>query len=329
MPLDWAPFVDFVDRHQRFLIMTHVRPDGDALGSEAALAEALRLKGKSARAVVASGISPRYDFLDPGKSRFERFIPPGDAFRNVDAVIIIDTGTWNQIGEFGDFLKTLSAARAVIDHHRTQDDLGAVRFVDTSAEAAGRLAYEAIRAMGVALTPQIANALFLALATDTGWFRHASTSPATFALAGELVQAGAQPTMLYDALYERNPFGRLKLLGLALDRLRLVENGRVAYSEIFIADFAATDSTPADTEDLINYPRSVEGVEVALIFIEQRGGTVKVSFRSRDRVDVDKLAEKFGGGGHRLAAGATIKGQMEEVRSRVLFEVGVEVGREE
>ena len=124
MPLDWAPFVDFVDRHQRFLIMTHVRPDGDALGSEAALADALRLKGKSARAVVASGISPRYAFLDPDKSRFERFIPPGDSFRDVDAVIIIDTGTWNQIGEFGDFLKTLSAARAVIDHHRTQDDLG-------------------------------------------------------------------------------------------------------------------------------------------------------------------------------------------------------------
>ena len=131
--------------------------------------------------------------------------------------------------------------------------------------------------------------------------------------------------MLYDALYERNPFGRLKLLGLALDRLRLVENGRVAYSEIFIADFAATDSTPADTEDLINYPRSVEGVEVALILIEQRGGTVKVSFRSRDRVDVDKIAEKFGGGGHRLAAGATIKGQMEEVRMRILEAVLAEI----
>lgn len=298
--------------------MTHVRPDGDALGSELALAAALRRRGKTARTLIASNLPPRYRFLDPDGSKIERFTLPGDAYRNTDAVIIVDTGTWNQIGEFGGFLKTLTCAKIVIDHHRTQDDLGGIRFVDTSAEAAGRLAYEACRALGVPLDAEIASAVFMALATDTGWFRHSNTTPRTFALAEELTRAGADANALYDLLYERNPQGRLRLLGRALDRLAIAADGQVAYTEIYLADYPETGSNPPDTEDLINYPRSIDGVEVALIFIEQRGGGVKVSFRSRSAIDVDKIAEQFGGGGHRLASGAMVPGTMDEVRLKIL-----------
>src|SRR5215475_11569454 len=128
MPIDWTPFAELVRRHRRFLLTTHVRPDPDGLGSQLALAEGLRHLGKEVRLVIASAWPPRYDFLDPQR-RIERFTPPGDAWRDAEVVVILDTGTWNQLGDFGPFLRSLSAAKVVIDHHRTQDDLGALRLV--------------------------------------------------------------------------------------------------------------------------------------------------------------------------------------------------------
>src|SRR5262245_29443776 len=216
MPLDWTPFVELVRQHQRFLLMTHVRPDGDALGSELALADALRKLGKSVRAAIPSGLAPRYRFLDPDGTRIEQFKSPGEEFRSTDAVVIVDTGTWNQLGEFGPFLRTLEVPKVVIDHHRTQDDLGGVQLVDTGAEAAGRLVYEAIEALGAPLSVEAADALFLAVATDTGWFRHPNTTDRTFDIAEALMRAGANPTRLYDALYEQSSLARLKLIGRAL-----------------------------------------------------------------------------------------------------------------
>ena len=183
--LDWTPFVDLVKRHQRFLVTTHIRPDPDGLGSQLGLAEALQQLGKEVRLVIASTYPPRYNFLNPDK-RIKRFTPPGDDLRNAEVVVVVDTGTWNQLGDFGPFLKSVTAKKIVIDHHPTQDELGAIRFVDVSAEASGRLVYEAINALGVPVTPAIANFLFAAVATDTGWFRHANTTAETFVLAGKL-----------------------------------------------------------------------------------------------------------------------------------------------
>src|SRR5262249_46849559 len=265
MPLDWAPFVELVRRHRRFLLMTHVRPDGDGLGSELALADGLRHLGKMVRIVIASALPPRYRFLDPDGKRIERFHPPGEGFREVDPVLILAAGPWAQLGDFGAFLKTLDVPKMVIDHHRTQDDLGAWQLVDTTAEATGRLVYEALRALGVPLSAEAANALFLAIAMDTGWFRHPNTTDRTFGLAEELVRGGANPTRLFDALYEQNPVGRMRLIGRVLERLGTTAGGRVAYVEVYLADYTATGSGPPDTEDLIDFPRSIAGVEVALV----------------------------------------------------------------
>jgi phosphoesterase RecJ-like protein len=209
----------------------------------------------------------------------------------------------------------------VIDHHPTQDDLGALRLVDTNAEATGRLVFEAVTALGGPLTPKAAHCLFVAVAMDTGWFRHSNTTPATFTLAAELVRAGAQPTTAYEWLFERSTLGRLKLTGLVLERLQTALNGKVAYAEIRRGDYELTGSSPQDSEDLVNYTRSLAGVEVGLFFMEQPRGGVKVSFRSQARVDVGKLAEEFGGGGHRLASGAILDGSLEDARTRVLASV--------
>jgi phosphoesterase RecJ-like protein len=206
----------------------------------------------------------------------------------------------------------------VIDHHQTQDDLGGERFVDTTAEATGRLAFEAIVALGGPLTESSATNLFVALAMDTGWFRHSNSTPATFALAEVLVRAGARPSTLYDRLFESNQLPRLKLMGLILDRLQLVGDNRVAYTEIRRDDYAATGASPQDSEDLVNFTRSLAGVEVGVLFMEQPRGGIKISFRSRSSVDVARVAERFGGGGHRLASGAVVESSLDDARARVL-----------
>jgi phosphoesterase RecJ-like protein len=160
--------------------------------------------------------------------------------------------------------------------------------------------------------------LFVALAMDTGWFRHSNTTPRTFELASQLVSAGAHPDSLYDRLFEDNTLGRMKLMGLVLERLQVVAGGKVAHSEIHRADYATTGALPQETEDMVNFTRSLAGVEVGLFFLEQPRGGVKVSFRSRARVDVARIAERFGGGGHRLASGAVVQAPLEEARRRVL-----------
>jgi phosphoesterase RecJ-like protein len=319
MPLDWAPFVDLVRRRRHFLLTTHVRPDPDGLGSMLALAGALDRLGKSVEMVVASTYPPRYDFLDPAR-RVRRF-DPGSVGAGTDAIVVLDTGTWNQLGDFGAYLRQSSADKAVIDHHLTQDDLGAVRLVDTTAEATGRLVFEALAALGVPLDTALAQHLFIALATDTGWFRHSNTTPATFALAGDLQAAGARPTEAYESLYERNSLPRLRLMGVVLGRLQTAAAGRIAWTEIHRGDYAATGAIPQDSEELINYPRSVAGVEVALLLAEQPRGGIKVSLRSRAGVDAARLAEQFGGGGHRQAAGAVLDTTLDDARARVLAAV--------
>jgi phosphoesterase RecJ-like protein len=282
-----------------------------------ALAAGLRQLGKDAQLVIPSAVPPRYDFLDP-QHEFVRFGSSTEQQRNHEVLIVLDTGTWNQLDDMAEFVRKSPARKAVIDHHVTQDDLGAQRFIDVTAEATGRLVYEALQALGVSLSTEAACALFVALAMDTGWFRHSNTTPRTLALASTLVEAGAKPQALYEKLFERNSLGRLKLTGTVLGRLTLTQDGRVAHSRIVKDDYAATGSTPPDSEDLVNWTLSLTGVQVGLLFMEQPRGGIKISFRSRCHVDVSQLAQQFGGGGHAAAAGAIAQGTIEQVTERVL-----------
>ncbi len=320
MVIDWSPFVDIVRKHQRFLITTHVRPDPDGLGSQLALADVLMRMGKEVRMVISSSWPPRYNFLDPER-RIARFEPPGDAYRDIEVIIVLDTGTWNQLGDFGPFLKASPAVKVVVDHHISQDELGGLLLQDTTAEATGRLVHEAAMALGASLSPAAANHMFAALATDTGWFRHKNTRADTFELARALTAAGADPNLLYDEIYEQNTAARLNLLGLVLSRVKVIENGAIAYSEVRREDYAVTGAIPQDTEDAVGYTRSISGVEVGMLFLEQPAGGIKVSFRSRSRIDVARVAEQFGGGGHRLASGATLNTTLDEAKTRVITAV--------
>lgn len=329
MPLDWGPFVEFVAQHQRFLILTHVRPDGDAIGSQLALADALVRLGKVVDVVAPSVPPADLRALDTDSLvRASHDVAPG-SLAGVQAAIVVDTGTWNQLAGAAELLRSLEVPRAVIDHHPTQDDLGALQMVDTSAEAAARLVYEATVALGLEPSPRAAELMFLGLATDTGWFRHPNVTPATFELAAALSRLGARPTSLHEALSERNTLSRYKLLSRAFERMQLAGGGRVAFTEVTREDITATGAASSDAFDLINYARGLQGVEAAFVLTEQADGSVKASFRARPGVNVGRVAEGFGGGGHRLASGATLPGPLADARQKVLAAVEAAVAAPE
>ncbi len=320
MPLDWSPFKEFIRQPSRFLLLTHVRPDGDALGSQIGMADLLSQLGKSSRIMIGSRFPDRYHFMDPNK-QIERYTTGTDSYSWAEAVIILDTGAWSQLGECGTAMQKRGLPRFVIDHHLTQDDLGAIRHVDATAEATARLVYEAFEAMEKTPSQTGAEAIFIGLAMDTGWFHHSSTKAATFVLAEKLVRAGAIPERIYEQLYERNTLGRMRLLGRVLDRMQVLLDGKLVVTEVYMSDYPATGSVPADTEDFVQQTRAIADVEVGIMLIEQAGGEVKVSFRSREKVNVATLAQQFGGGGHARASGATLPGPIASARTTAVAAV--------
>jgi phosphoesterase RecJ-like protein len=321
MQLDWNILKKFVAQPQDFVITTHMRPDGDALGSALALAEALRSLGKNVRVVLPSSLPPRYLGMDPHRQLIE-FEPQHERnLAQTQALIIVDTGAWTQLGKVGDWMRRQAIPKLVIDHHLTQDDLGATRLVDTSVEACGRLIHQGITALGVPITPSIARFIFVAIAMDTGWFHHRNVSADTFSLSAELIRAGARPDQIYQELFDANPLPRQKLAGHVLQSLVTVRLGAICHASITGSDYQRTGAQPLDSEDLVNLTMSVQGVQVGLLFLEQPEGGTKVSLRSRGAVDCSKLAEPFGGGGHAAAAGAIVHEPLPAVRDRVLAAV--------
>ncbi|MGD0783900.1 MAG: DHH family phosphoesterase [Candidatus Aminicenantales bacterium] len=317
--IDWSKFVGIVQAHQRFLLMCHVRPDCDALGSELAMAAILEHLGKDVWLVNDFSVPPNLRGLDPeGKVKQLDVDLSPEQLQDREVLIVLDTTAWIQLGKMADVLRASRAVKVVLDHHVSEDDLGAALFKNVEAEATGRLVAEAADALGVPLVRKIAEPLFAAVATDTGWFRFASTTADTFRLAGRLVDAGAGPDRLFKQLYEADSLARLRLIGRTLARTQSEMGGRLIHTWIERCDFEATGALPSDTEDIINMTLTVGGTETAFILVEVSGGKFKLSLRSRAGVDCSRLAQQFGGGGHRRAAGATLQGPLADAQARVL-----------
>jgi len=319
MPIDWPRFSQLIRAHERFLLISHVRPDADALGSELAMAGVLESLGKQVRIVNGHPTPPNLKFLDP-ENRIRVIhadVQPAE-LADVDLAMILDTSAWVQLGAMGDVFRGLKVTKIVLDHHVSDDDLGAQMFKDVTAPATGRLVLEAAHALEVPLTPRIASPAFAALATDTGWFRFASATGGAYRAAAELIDAGASPAALYKSLYEHDTLARLQLIGRTLARAQTDLGGRLIWTSIRRADFDETGAVASDSEDIVNMTLQVGGTDAAVIFVEQTSGEIKVSFRSRCNLNCAKLAEQFKGGGHKAAAGATLPGPLAEVERRVL-----------
>lgn len=318
--IDWKKLGEAIAPYQRFLLTSHVRPDCDALGSELGMAALLRQMGKEAMIVNASETPPHLSFIDPtGEVRvLGRDVTAAALEGTFDALMVVDTGAWIQLAEMGEVLRAFAGPKFVLDHHVSEDDLGAQVFKDSTAEATGRLIYEAAEAWGLSLDPQTASQLFTAIATDTGWFRFSSVTSGTYRAIAGLVDAGASPAAIYADLYERDRLARVLLRGRILAKVNVIADGRLAYSTAELADFESTGSTTSDTEDAINMMLVIQGVKAAVLFIELPDGGIKASFRSRSALDVSQVAGNFGGGGHKMAAGATLSTTLTKAMESVL-----------
>lgn len=319
MTIDWPRFSEIINGHHSYLITSHIRPDCDALGSELAMAELLGALGKEVVIVNGHSTPPNLEFIDPNR-RIETLgedVQPSD-LADVDALMILDTSAWAQLGSMSDVVRNSKAKKILLDHHVSEDDLDVEPFKDTKAEATGRLVLEAAEALEVPLTPEVARVLFAAIATDTGWFRFSSVTSITYRAIAKLVDAGARPDQLYADLYEQDTVGRVRLRGLILSRVEMDLDGRLAHTYVLKDDFTSTGALPSDTEDVINMTLAIAGTEAAVILVEQLTGGFKLSFRSRCDLDCCKVAEKLGGGGHKAAAGAFVEGVFDQVQPKVL-----------
>ena len=318
MTVNWKAFTSQISHYESFVLVSHIRPDCDALGSELGMAEVLRAIGKTVRIINAHRTPAALQFLDPAGN----IGVLGDNVEaediKADCIMILDTSAWAQLGDMGDVIRAASCDKMVLDHHIGEDDLGAVMYKDYQAEATGQLVVQAADAFGVPLTRTMGMPLFAAIATDTGWFRFPSVTPETYRVIARLMEAGVVPAEIYGDLYERDTIGRVKLRGLALSRTEAELGGTLMHTYVEKEDFEKMGAMPNDTEDAINLTLAVEGALAAVIFVGQIRGGFKLSFRSRCGMDSNEVAREFGGGGHKAAAGAFLEGTLSDVKDRVL-----------
>jgi nanoRNase/pAp phosphatase (c-di-AMP/oligoRNAs hydrolase) len=316
--LDWAPLRSIIDTNQKFIISSHVRPDADALGSELGIAAILEAFGKEVTVVNASAPPANLQFMN-SEDRILKLSEDiqRDALPDVDVYVIVDTSAWQQLGAMADVIQKSGGQRVVIDHHVSSDDMGATEFKDVMSPATGELVFEAAEHLGVTFDAATAAALYAAIATDTGWFRFPSTSSNTMRIAGKLMDLGAEPHILFNRLYEQRTVARVRLAGRVLGRIETDCDGRLAWIYADSRDLTATGAVPSDTESLVNECLMIAETEAAFIAVRLPSGQTKFSLRCRPPHDVAALAATFGGGGHKLASGATLSESLTEAVTKV------------
>jgi bifunctional oligoribonuclease and PAP phosphatase NrnA len=311
-----------LSRHRGVLVTTHVRPDGDALGTAAAMVMGMGQKGIKAEVLLLSHLPRKYAFVFRDNQipfhDAEAGWPAGLELDAFDALLVVDTGTWSQLPGLKERVLAWPKSKYVLDHHLTQEDWATTKLVDTQAAAAGEIATELLERWDVRMDAKIAGALYLAIVSDTGWFHYSNTRPHTLRMAADLIEAGVDTDRLYQLLYQSESAKRFALHARANASMQLLAEGKLATMRLSKRDFAETGAGVPDTENAINAPLMIGSVEVSLLFTEPpEGGPMRVSLRSKGGVDVARFAEPFGGGGHARAAGLKLEGPLETVYERV------------
>lgn len=301
-------------RGTAFLLVGHERPDGDCIGSQAALARALQVLGKQVHVVNPDAAPANMEPVcaDGPFSVFEGTLPEHDV------CVLLDFNVLSRTGPMAEALGASRALKMVVDHHPPGDE-GAwwdEAFVDVSASATGLLVHRIVGALGVELDPTIARGVFTAMVTDTGWFRYSNTDAETLAAAASLVATGVAPADVYRSIYQRTGPQEPLAIGQLLGRTRYHAGGRLAVVDLPLP--VAGQPALEDGDTVLDILRAVESVEVVLFVRERAPGICKLSARSKTSYDVNALARGFGGGGHAKAAGATIEGRLDEVRDRLV-----------
>jgi phosphoesterase RecJ-like protein len=323
---DFNKAIELINNSSSILITTHTKPDGDACGCIVAMSDALAALGKKVKALMLSTIPEWHDFLfaekvpvlgqdiqleDLMQGRFDKF----------DLIIIVDTNSFSQLPKFDQYLKQANKPVLIIDHHATADSLGDVELVDSDAAATALIVYDLLKYAKWSVTEKIAEALFVAIATDTGWFQFRNTDSRVYRACAELIDAGAKPIEIHESLYQNFSHQRFKLMVAMLNTLELHFDGRYATQYLLQRDFEQTGATQKDTENLINECQRISTIEAAALFVELKDGRIRCSLRSKGAIDVSQIAAKFGGGGHKMAAATYLPGPLENAKQLILEEV--------
>lgn len=310
--------VQLIEQKQRFMITSHIRPDGDGLGSGLALYWMLRSLNKDAEVVLRDRVPPAYHVL-PGS---DQVIVQDDVTEAYDAAFIIECSDVERPG-----LASLKDQFVVnIDHHSTTVPFGDINWIDSTAAAVGEMIYNLCKALGVEVTKEIADCIYTALLTDTGSFHFSNTTERTLKIASELVRRGVEPARISEALFYSNSFAKVKLLGLVLSNIQRDESGRIAWITMDRSTMCEAEAEEEDADGIVNQALSIGEVEAVAFFKELSSGAYRVSLRSKGKTNVAKVAELFGGGGHRNAAGCRIRGDFSEVRDRVIESLQAALG---
>jgi len=303
------------------LIASHLRPDADALGCTLAMALWVRSLGIEVAAWNQDGMPPKFCYLPES----DLITTPSEKSRDFDLLIALDTSVKNRLGSVLDAAGTINNS-INIDHHVSNERYGGLNFIDASSPATGQILFDFFRACEVPLTPAIAGNLFAAISTDTGSYQYEGTSPHTFEVAAELVRAGVDVPALSISMYDSQPKRRLELLRHALNHCEFSCEDRAVSFSLTLQDIETMQVTAEDNEGIIDHLRAVDTVIAAVFFEELDDGKVRVSARSKDlRVDVCRVCQIFGGGGHALAAGARVRGTLEEVKEKFMKVVTDEI----
>jgi bifunctional oligoribonuclease and PAP phosphatase NrnA len=326
---DLAEVVAALAAADRILIASHENPDGDAIGSMSAAAQALRGAGKQVRLYLHadSPLPHEYGFLD--MDGLERQIEPGSTAGWT--LLAVDCGNESRLGPDHEQLRAGFDQVIDVDHHHDNSRFGDVNYVDGHASSTAEILARVFDGLGIELTPPLAEALYVGLVTDTGRFQYRTTSPAALRLAARLVEAGADVHKVFELVFETVPYGKKRLLGRVLEHMQSYEGGRLLISYVTRDDLALVEGDEATTEGLIDHLRAVEGVQVAGLIREQvplPDGTItpnRVSLRSRGLIDVSQIARKSAGGGHKQAAGFSHPGTVDDIRDFIVTEVAAQL----
>lgn len=301
--------------HESFVVLSHVRPDGDALGSQIAMGLALQKLGKKVKVWNEEGLLEKFSFLPGG----ELVSTPPNEPEDFDVVLALDTATRQRLGD--NVLAAVGQAKLWIniDHHPSNPRYGDLVHIDPIAPATGQILFELLQSQDLPLDELIAENLFAAISTDTGSFQYPNTTARTFEIAADVLRCGIKVGELSQKLYESYPRRRIELLRVLLDRMRFDGDGKVASFSLPLATAHELGVIPEDNEGLIDHLRAIQGVIIAAFFEELEEGKVRVSMRSKDdRADVCEICKSFKGGGHKLAAGARVAGALDDVAQRVV-----------
>jgi bifunctional oligoribonuclease and PAP phosphatase NrnA len=305
--------IEAIRKSETLCVVGHVRPDGDCIGSQLALACALKDQGKKVVCWNEDDMPDKLAFLDP-----DRLMQKPKEGKRFDCVIATDCASFERLGKVGQCI----ADRDLfinIDHHESNTRYADVNWIAPTEPSTGELIFRLLETAKWKITPHIADCLFAAISTDTGSFQYSNTRPSTLYTAGDLVDRGADLAKVCNEVYQSYPLSRVRLLRHVYNRFRLIHDNQIAYFWLKKADYSRTGAEPADSEGLIDHIRAIEPVVIACLFEEIEPELTRISLRSkRDDVDVNEVAKRFGGGGHPAAAGARVAGRPLSVQRQVL-----------